>query len=60
MVSGFLFPFVGFIDVSYSVYMKGAAGVEDDDLWHHHIGRFSPFFLFSFNLRASWEGVRAS
>ena len=25
----------------------GSGPVGDDDLWHHHIGRFSPFF-FSF------------
>ena len=28
----------------------GSGPVGDDDLWHHHIGGFSPFFLFLFNL----------
>ena len=38
---------------SFSFSFLGSGPVGDDDLWHHHIGRFSPFFFsFSFDLRA--------
>ena len=29
--------------------LLGRGPIGDDDLWHHHIGRFSPFSLFSFS-----------
>ena len=40
--------------------------VGDNDLWYHHIEKFSPFFkrweglIKLEGLRSSWEGVRAS
>ena len=33
----------------YHLSLLGSDSVGDDDLWHHHIGRFSPFFSFSFD-----------
>ena len=60
MVSGSLCPLISFLDVSYSVrfIVRGSGPVGDNDLWHHHIGRFSSFFSFLFKL--SWKGFRAS
>ena len=43
-----------------AVRAERASNVGDDDLWHHHIGRFSSFFSFLFELRASWKGFQAS
>ena len=40
----FFLPFLSFPS------FLGSGPVGDDDLWHHHIGGFSPFFLFLFNL----------
>ena len=37
MVRGSLCPLL--------VLVRGSSPVGDDDLWYHHIGKFSPFFL---------------